>query len=180
LSQNAKKPADVVAGFSKQRTDLDGQDEIKNATANVLSIASSKSISWTWRGANFVRIAPGSYSAICSRWKGPDWIPAYRRYGFRLMFQLLSEEVDVTMFINFGNKPQPPSSVASKYFQAWTIVNGEPPLRGQPMAPSVFIEGGLLYTVEVEDAKIDPKTKKDKPPCLIYSRVTEILSVTRP
>jgi hypothetical protein len=48
------------------------------------------------------------------------------------------------------------------------------------MAPSVFIEGGLLYTVEVEDAKIDPKTKKDKPPCLIYSRVTEILSVTRP
>jgi hypothetical protein len=180
LSQNAKKPADVAAGFSKQRTDLDGQDEMKNATANVLSIASGKSISWTWRGANFVRIEPGSYSAICSYWKGPEWIPAYRRYGFRLMFQLLSEEVDVTMFINFGNKPQPPSSVASKYFQAWTIVNGEPPLRGQPMAPSVFIEGGLLYTVKVEDAKIDPKTKKDKPPCLIYSRVTEILSVTRP
>jgi len=36
-----------------------------------------------------------------------------------------------------------------------------------------------LYTIEVEDAAIDPTTKKDKPDCLIYSRVKEILNVTR-
>jgi hypothetical protein len=42
-----------------------------------------------------------------------------------------------------------------------------------------FVEDGLLYTVEVEDASIDPTTKKDKPASLIYSRVKEILSVIR-
>jgi hypothetical protein len=117
--------------------------------------------------------------ATCCRWKGPEWIPAYRRYGFRLIFQLVSEDIEVTMFINFGAKPQPPQSLASRYFKAWTVANGDAPLRGQAMAPTVFVEEGLLYTVEVEDAAIDPTTKKDKPDCLIYSRVKEILNVTR-
>jgi hypothetical protein len=180
LSTNAKTPTQVGAGVSKQRTNLDGHDEMTKSNAKVLSIASDKSFSWTWRGADFVRIEPGLYSAICSRWKGPEWIPAYRRYSFRLIFRLIAEDVEITMFINFGDKPEPPKSLASRYFQAWTIANGEAPLRGKPMAPAVFIEEGLLYTVKVEDASIDPKTKKDKPACLVYSRVKEILSVTRP
>jgi hypothetical protein len=147
--------------------------------ANVLPISTAKSLSWSWRGANFVRIEPSPYMATCCRWKGPEWIPAYRRYGFRLIFQLVSEDIEVTMFINFGAKPQPPQSLASRYFKAWTVANGDAPLRGQAMAPAVFVEEGLLYTIEVEDAAIDPTTKKDKPDCLIYSRVKEILNVTR-
>jgi hypothetical protein len=151
-----------------------------HANANALPISTATLLSWSWRGANFVRVEPGSYMATCSRWKGPEWIPAYRRYGFRPIFQLVSEDVEVTMFINFGAKAEPPKSLASRYFKAWTIANGEAPLRGQPMAPTVFIDEGLLYTVKVEDASIDPTTNKDKPTCLIYSRVKEILSVTRP
>jgi hypothetical protein len=131
-------------------------------------------------GDNFVKVEPGVYRAICLRWKGPEWIPAYRRYGFRLIYHLLAEDLEVTMFINFGDKPVPPKSIASNYFKAWTIANGEAPLRGQAMPPTVFTDDGLLYTIEVEDASIDPKTKKDKPACLVYSRVKEILSVTRP
>ncbi len=48
------------------------------------------------------------------------------------------------------------------------------------MSPSVFLDEGLIYTIEIEDASIDPKTKEDKPACLVYSRVKEILSVGRP
>jgi hypothetical protein len=37
-----------------------------------------------------------------------------------------------------------------------------------------------LHTVKVEDALIDPKTKRGKLACLVYSRVSKILSVVRP
>jgi hypothetical protein len=173
MSLNAKKP---VLGFAKTGLSISDQ-RIQAASQDVQTLAHSQQasneksapISWTWRGDNFVKIAGGTYDAICRRWTGPHWIPAYRRYGFRLFFYVLAEDVEVTMFINFGSKPRPPKSVASNYFKAWTMVNGDAPRRDQQMTPDLFLDVGLLY----------PTTKKDKPPCLVYSRVKEIIRVIR-
>jgi hypothetical protein len=184
LNANAKKPVAFTTGFSNH-------SETPAADQVVLTIADSqqaiqrkeakqKPISWTWRGAQFVRINPGKYMAWCVEWKGPEWVPAYRRYSFRLIFRPVAEDVEVTMFINFGKSSEPPRSMASRYFKAWTMANGEAPLRSQPMVPAVFVEQGLTYTIEIEDASIDPTTKQDRPACLVYSRVKEILSVSRP
>jgi hypothetical protein len=190
MSPDAKMPwrGTAKASQSDRRRDTDHRTASTTTDASIVTpfpaVGKEKSIStapisWSWRGDNFVKIEPGAYKALCLRWKGPEWIPAYRRYGIRLIFQPLAEDVEVTMFINFGAKPEPPKSISSNYFKAWTIANGEAPLRGQAMAPTVFTDDGLLYTIDVEDAGIDPKTKQDKPPCLIYSRVKEILDVTR-
>ncbi len=181
MKPDAKKAAPVRAALSNHYpSDLDGEGEMNHSNANVLSISSAKPTAWTWRGAAFVKIQPGKYMACCSGWKGPEWVPAYRRYSFRLIFRPIAEDVDITMFINFGKSPEPPRSIASRYFKAWTMANGEAPLLGQPMVPTVFVEPGLTYVIEVEDASIDPTTKEDRPACLVYSRVKEIQSCRRP
>jgi hypothetical protein len=141
--------------------------------------AAKEPFSWIWRGTEFVRVTPGNYEAICVGWKGPEYAPAYQRYSLRVNFRLLSEGAEVAMFFNFGRKPAQAPGPLSRYFCAWVKVNGGLPRRGQSMAPEIFMEAGLPYTIRVADAAIDSK-KADKPDCLIYSRAEEIIEVRRP
>jgi hypothetical protein len=135
--------------------------------------------SWTWRGAEFARVPPGIYDAACIKSRGPEYVPAYRRWSVILSFRLLAEDVVIAMFFNFGYKPQKPPGPLSRYFVAWVKTNGELPRHGQSMSPQIFTEPGLLYTIRVGDAAIDA-AKADKPDCLIYSRAEEIIEVRRP
>lgn len=134
-----------------------------------------------WQGADLPRVAPGDYEAVCTGWQGPEWLRTYHRWSIRLEFSLLSEGQSVSAFFNLdGSEKAPlPPGRRSRFYAVWCLANGEAPRRGQEMALGVFTEAGLLYLVRVADAVKDGKNEI-KPDALVYSRVTEVLRVTRP
>jgi hypothetical protein len=134
----------------------------------------------TWQGADLPRISPGDYQAVCIGWQGPEWVRAFRRWSLRLEFSLIPDGPLVSAFFNLGNDPKGPRiGRRSRFYAVWCLANGEPPYKGQKMAPETFTEAGLLYQVRVADAMKDAKDG-DKPDPLIYSRVTEVLRIDRP
>ena len=132
-----------------------------------------------WQGADYPRVHPGDYQAVCIGWQGPEWVRAYRRWSLRLEFSLLSEDSRVSAFLNMGEDPaRPHIGRRSKFYALWCQANGEMPRKGQQIALEAFTEPGLLYLVRVEDGRSDGKGDA-KPDSLVYSRVTEILKVER-
>ena len=98
----------------------------------------------------------------------------------RLDFWIHAEELELAMFLNFGKlSPGKAPGPLSKYFQSWVFVNQGLPRKGDRISPEIFVEPGLLYTVEVRDTKKDSRNQ-DKPDFAIYSRVEQIVGVTRP
>ncbi len=91
----------------------------------------------------------------------------------------MQEPGGVSSFFNFGNDPAKQRiGRKSKYFEAWTLANGEMPKKGQAMSPEVFLDGQFFW-VMVEDLKnrADGGEKDDSE---VYSRITKFLSVERP
>jgi hypothetical protein len=134
---------------------------------------------WVYEGVQYLRIPEGHYSAFCVRWHGPEYVPGFGRYSLRLIFLILSEQVELAMFINWAKSKDQLPGPHSKYFHAWMKVNAGFPRRGEAMSPDLFTDPSLLYTVQVKDAGVDSKGKA-KAEYAIYSRVDEILEVTRP
>ena len=133
----------------------------------------------TWQGADLPRVQPGNYQAVCVGWQGPESYIAYRRWSLRLEFSLLDGGTLVSCFFNFGGKSRPClQGRQSKFYEAWTLANGELPRKGQDMPLETFSDPSLIYVVCVEDCGANSKqgTKLD---ALIYSRVTKILKVDR-
>ena len=131
-----------------------------------------------WRGADYARVPPRRYQALATRTQGPEWTYAFRRWSLLVEFELLGESVRVCAFFNMGNQRDSPEvGRRSRYFQAWSLANGDLPRRGQDMPPDVFLEG-QMYEVEVEDCRknADEGAKADAE---VYSRVTKILSADR-
>jgi hypothetical protein len=95
-------------------------------------------------------------------------------------FQLLDDSAaKVCAFYNFGNDRNAPKiGRRGNYFKAWTLANGELPLKGQEMSPGVFMEC-QVFTIEVKDSGRN-SAEKDKADAEVYSVVTEIASVERP
>lgn len=134
----------------------------------------------TWGGIDYPRVAPGRYQAVAVRTQGPEWTFAFRRWSLLLEFELLAESEGprVCAFFNMGSHREGPKvGSRSRYFQAWTLANGELPRRGQRMDPDVFLEG-QIYLVEVDDSRTNSE-EQAKADSEIYSRVTRILSVER-
>src|SRR5690242_9858921 len=103
-----------------------------------------------WQGAEYPRVLPGDYQAICIRWQGPEWCVAFHRWSLRLEFSLLSENSSVSAFLNMGNNAAGPRiGRRSKYYALWCQANGEMPKKGQEMALDTFTEPGLVYWVRV-------------------------------
>jgi hypothetical protein len=132
-----------------------------------------------WEGFTPTRIRPGLYQGFCSRWQGPEWVRAFRRWSIRFEFILLDGETVVSVFYNLGSNPAHKSyGRRSRFYKDWCRANGEPPCKGQRMTYATFTEPGLLYTVRVADATKDER-QAEKPDALVYSRVTEIIRVER-
>jgi hypothetical protein len=130
-----------------------------------------------WEGVDLPRIPPGEYRAACVDWQGPEFVRAFQRWSVRLEFAILDDGTLVSAFYNLGSDPaRPRAGRRSRYFAAWTQANGEPPRKGQKIAPETFAEPGLLYTLQVADAVKD-EAQKRKPDALVYSRVVNILRV---
>jgi hypothetical protein len=134
-----------------------------------------------WEGAEYTRVAEGRYSAVASRFQGPEWVRRYGRWSLMVEFELLSERdsVRVCIFFNMGtNREQPKAGRHSRYFKAWTIANGCLPKRGQAMDPEVFLDG-QVYEIEVCDSCRDSE-ERQKTDAEVYSRVTAMLSAAHP
>ena len=179
MNVNAKKPVAFTTGLSIPTGTPAADQDAPTIVCSQQATRQKEPFPWTWRGAEFVRVTPGKYEAICVGYRGPEYVPAYRRYSLILFFLLLADDVEVAMFFNFGSNPKRRPGPLSRYFVAWVKTNGERPRRGQSMSPEIFTTPGLIYTIRVVDANIDA-AKADKPPCLIYSRAEEILEVHRP
>jgi len=111
--------------------------------------------------------------------QGPEYVWAYQRHALRLEFALLDGETLVSMFLNMGKGERPPGR-RSRFFKVWAMANGGPPLKGQQMTVATFTEAGLLYTLRIDDCDRDADDpSKVKPDALIYSRVSDVLSVVR-
>jgi hypothetical protein len=80
----------------------------------------------------------------------------------------------VSGYFSFGHGEAPKFLRAGRYVQAWTIANGGPPVKGECMDAAIFLEPGRIFTVEVEDARIDAN-RAPKAEGLIYSRVKRIV-----
>jgi hypothetical protein len=132
-----------------------------------------------WQGADYPRVPPGDYQAVCTGWQGPEWIKRYRRWSFRAEFCLLSEGECVSAFFNMGNNKRGAHvGRRSRFYAFWCLANGEPPRKGQQMAWEVLTDDGLLYWVRVAD-KVQDEKDETKPDALVYSAVTEVLRVER-
>jgi hypothetical protein len=130
----------------------------------------------TWDGPEYVRVSPGRYDAVATRYQGPQWVRRYRRWSLMIEFELLCESKRVGAFFNMGNNPaRSHTGPQSRYFRAWAMANGGRPLPKQMLDPNVFLDG-QIFEVEVTDSGTDAdgQTKED---ALIYSRVTEVLSI---
>lgn len=140
----------------------------------------SASPSLIYKGVDLPRIPPGDYQAVCIGWQGPQWVRSFRRWSLRLEFSLMTGDGTVSMFLNMGNDPATPEiGRRSRFYMAWSLANGETPRKGQQVSPSTFTEEGLVYLVRVTDSLKDAKDTA-KPDAMVYSKISDILSVTRP
>jgi len=132
-----------------------------------------------WQGPTYCRVTPGIYTAVATKYQGPDWLKNYQRWSIRLEFSLLDDpDVLVSRFMSLGEKSDKPSGGRnSDYFKAWVMANGEMPKKGERMLPERFLEG-QIYRIMVEDAVKNPD-QTAKGDAEKYSRVTKILSVER-
>lgn len=132
-----------------------------------------------WQGADRPRVPPGEYTARCTRFQGPEWVRAFGRWGMRLEFVLDPDEQAVSAFFSLGENPHKPHfGVRSKYYRTWVMANGGPPRRGENMPPEVIADPSLGFTVQVSDCTTDEENRL-KQDAFVYSRVDEILNVTR-
>ena len=132
-----------------------------------------------WRGPDYPVLSAGLYTVRGVRFQGPEWVRSFRRWSLRIEFALVHESVSVSAFFNFGNDPDAYRiGRQSRFYKAWVIANGEHPRKGQKMAPEVFLDG-QFFEVEVETSDRD-SDGKPKQEAEVYSRITRIISATRP
>jgi hypothetical protein len=132
-----------------------------------------------WRRPDYPVLSAGRYTVRAVRFQGPEWVRSFHRWSLRLEFALVHEPISVSAFFNFGNDPNGCRiGRQSRFYKAWVIANGEHPRKGQQMTPEVFLDG-QFFEVEVESSRCDAdgETKHEAE---VYSKVTRILSVSRP
>jgi hypothetical protein len=185
LSPNTKTPTQVRAGVpNHDHADLDGEGETIHSNAKPLSIASGKpprkdkghSFSWAAPDVHFARVRAGTYEAIAVNCQGPEKVRRYGRWSLRVGFELLCEPIELSMYFNMGRGEKPVITRHGRFFETWCLVNRDLPRLGQQMTPDIFLERGLIYTVQVVDAAISAE-RLQKPEEQIYSRVEKILKV---
>jgi hypothetical protein len=130
-----------------------------------------KEVAPVFQGAEYVRIAPGKYSAQCVHAK------IYRDPGFRtwkalLRFRLIEGGQEVYGFLNLGSGESAHAGRRSRYWEAWTLANGAAPRKRQAMTARVF--RNKIFLVEISDVTRTGDGKAHHPSA-IYSTVKAII-----
>lgn len=178
MSAYAKKPVAITTGLSIQSNEPGCRPGVSSVARNSTRFEKNRTngpvFSWVWDGVPFARVRPGIYDAVGVNLQGPEFVRRYQRWSVRVGFQLLTEDVEVSAYFNFGRGEAPRFLRAGRFVEAWTIANGGPPLKGECMDAAIFLESGRMFTVQVEDARIDPN-RAPKAEEQIYSRVKRIV-----
>jgi hypothetical protein len=129
-----------------------------------------------WTGPEYSRIAPGQYTATAVRVIEAQFLRRWQRYSLGVCFRPFAEpEAEVVLFLNLDADMKPKRG--GEYYRAWTLANGQGPMKREPMDPAIFLEG-QIYEIEVVDAGMDADGKQ-KSDAEIYSKVKRIVSVMR-
>jgi len=137
-----------------------------------------KMVAPVWEGVEYPRHPPGTYDVGCAAIQGPEWLKNHRRWSIRLECHFLTEEGNVSGFLNLGDDPQRCNARRqSKYFKLWCKVNGGLPRKGQAMHWNDFV--GKFFRVRVVDAttnsKGEPLSEAER-----YSKIEEFLEFIGP
>ena len=126
---------------------------------------------FSWHDAEYPRVDPGIYEAVCKAVLGPVWIRmSFGRWGLRIVFVLLDDLGEVCLFLNMGTDRETPRIARnSAYREWWTAANGALPCHGEAMTPDVFMQD-QIYRIKVADALMDAP-KQPKTAAEIYSKV---------
>lgn len=125
-----------------------------------------------WAGPELPQINPGVYLVRGSHSQGPAWIREYNRWGLRVAFCRMDEPGEVSCFFNLGmDRAKPIIGRRSKYWAAWTLANGGPPLRHEEMDTSVFRD--KMFRAEIGYSKTKDEAAR-------YSLVSKLLEVVKP
>ncbi len=131
-----------------------------------------------WEGAEYPLYPAGTYDVRCNKIQGPQWLKNHRRWSLRLECSFLTEEGEVSGFLNLGQDPERYRvGRQSNYFKLWCKVNRGLPRRGQSMSWNDFL--GKFFSVRIETA-----AKNSKGEALSeaeqYSKIVEFLECIGP
>ena len=137
-----------------------------------------KQLAPVWEGVEYPRWPPGTYDVRCTDVQGPEWLRNHRRWSLRLECNFLTEEGDVSGFLNLGSDPErPQAGRQSNFFKLWSQVNGGLPRRGQRMSCNDFI--GKFFRVRIETATKNSKGELHSE-AEQYSKIVEFLEFIGP
>lgn len=130
-------------------------------------------------GAAYPRVDEGVYSGFCTA-AAIQRARGFQRHVAHLRFAILSEGVEIPLFLNLGDlshqrrlRPRR-SSQRSKFFRAWVIAAGRTPSPGEELAVAIFMH--KTFTVRVRTVTRDSE-QDDLPAPMHYSVVDKILSL---
>lgn len=131
-----------------------------------------------WEGAEYPQKIVGERLVLGVEIQGPEWLHRHRRWSIRIGFRLSDEPVTVSLFLNMGDDPtRPRAGRQSNYYKAYSLANGGPPKRGEPMFPEVFL--GKWFIAVVEECRKDSEGNA-KSEDQVYSRVTKLKALVEP
>jgi hypothetical protein len=149
-----------------------------SATPKTRSPTSAVTLIPVWGGVEYPRHDEGVRLVCATKVQGPEWIIRFSRWSIRVEFALTDEPGVASYFMNMGsNRERPHVGRGSKYYAAWTMANGGPPVTGQQMDPAVFV--GKFFHARIADCAKDSK-KQDKPDEEVYSHVSELIELVSP
>ena len=131
-----------------------------------------------WEGAEYPLYPAGTYDVRCNKIQGPEWLKNHRRWSLRLECNFLTEEGNVSGFLNLAGDPERLHvGRQSNYFNVWCKANGGFPRRGQIMSEDIFL--GKFFRVRIETAtkngKGEPLSQAER-----YSKIVEFLECIGP
>jgi len=131
-----------------------------------------------WEGVEYPHYPPGIYDVRCNSIQGPEWLKNHRRWSIRLECNFLTEEGNVSGFLNLGDDPKRfHVRRQSKYYKLWCRTNGGHPRKRQPMHWNDFI--GKFFRVRIVDATKNGKGELLSEPER-YSKIEDFLEFLGP
>jgi len=119
----------------------------------------------------FPKIEPGEYDAICYKVETGKSFGGEKKIFFRFrIYGSKYDDVELFMTCKYYSAPIPRNS---KYYDQWSLANGQPPRRGERLARKTF--PNKLYRVMVRDTRRKFPNGKLKPQQFQYSVIDTII-----
>lgn len=131
-----------------------------------------------WQGQEYAKHERGERIVRVHEVQGPEWVRQFQRWSVRVGAHLMDERGEVSCFLNLGNRKEAPYvGRRSRYYKAWSLANGGPPHKGEPMSADIFLDKCFLAVIE--DSTLGAELgenheRKPKPAGEVYSIISEL------